>query len=524
MEANFFRTLALELEKKLVGMRIQKLYEPYPNIYTLKLSAASHLILVRGKKKFLFWSSSKPDNPWQPSSYVQFLRKRIRGAKIVSALSDWPRRIMALELSPRADKKWLLLDLNKGLFLTDVLPEEFKQTVLWPSLEGIISNGSEIYQHYPQISPVLRKTLLNLPPEQGKALLENLRSGLTPSKFYFYKFATGFVLLNWPIPEPLKSEPVTSKMFSSVLQAAEFAGWQVLRTVSGQDIQRARLLARLKKKIKHKMTLLDNDLYRMKKFLSHREEALLLQANLHTLKTRAKTGNILLKDWTGQERVIQLDKSLDLVQNMEKMFRLAQKGKRGLAVVEQRRRLLSDLLLQVEQGILPAQEQLRLLFKGDYGLIEPGKKPLAKNKVGLSSHQAEKNSRNKQIAVHCFLSSDGFRILRGKNQKANHQLLTRLAKPFDLWFHAYGGPGAHVILKKEFRTQNVPRTTMIEAAVLAANASYLSQEGNGDVICALVKDLRKIKGGGLGEVIVGQVLETLRVSPKRELEDRLAKE
>lgn len=129
--------------------------------------------------------------------------------------------------------------------------------------------------------------------------------------------------------------------------------------------------------------------------------------------------------------------------------------------------------------------------------------------------------RCRDIAAQAFRSSDGFWLLRGKNKTANHALVTKAASPFDLWFHVQGGPGSHVLLKRDFPNQEVPRRSLIEAAVLAALKSWRSEDTRADVICALAKDVRPVKGAPPGQVQVDSLQETLRVDLDRDLERRL---
>ncbi|WP_316246426.1 NFACT RNA binding domain-containing protein [Dictyoglomus thermophilum] len=65
-----------------------------------------------------------------------------------------------------------------------------------------------------------------------------------------------------------------------------------------------------------------------------------------------------------------------------------------------------------------------------------------------------------------FISSDGFEIYVGKNNRQNEIITFQIAKPEDLWLHARGIPGAHVIIKTN--NQEVPESTLYEACSLAA--------------------------------------------------------
>jgi len=120
-----------------------------------------------------------------------------------------------------------------------------------------------------------------------------------------------------------------------------------------------------------------------------------------------------------------------------------------------------------------------------------------------------------------FCTSDGFTVLRGKSAQANHALVRKLSSPFDLWFHADHGPGAHVILRRDFPDQEVPLRSLEEAAGLAALRSHAAG-GRAEVMCALVKHVRAVKGGGPGKVTVDRRERTLSVEPDLDLEQRLA--
>ena len=129
--------------------------------------------------------------------------------------------------------------------------------------------------------------------------------------------------------------------------------------------------------------------------------------------------------------------------------------------------------------------------------------------------------RYRELAVSLFRSSDGFTMIRGKNKKANHDMLSKAASPFDYWFHVEDGPSSHIILKRDHPGQDVPESTLIEAAILCGLKSYRRDDGKADIMYALVKDVRKVKGFNLGQVAVDRKLGTLRVNLNPALENSL---
>jgi predicted ribosome quality control (RQC) complex YloA/Tae2 family protein len=107
-------------------------------------------------------------------------------------------------------------------------------------------------------------------------------------------------------------------------------------------------------------------------------------------------------------------------------------------------------------------------------------------------------------------SSDGFVVLVGKNSRQNEEVTFRQASPSDLWLHARGVPGSHVIIKSGGR--RVPETTEREAAQLAAYYSQSRAAGTVPVDVTEQRFVRHLKGGGPGMVTYQQE-RTLHVEP-----------
>lgn len=102
----------------------------------------------------------------------------------------------------------------------------------------------------------------------------------------------------------------------------------------------------------------------------------------------------------------------------------------------------------------------------------------------------------------------GFRIRAGRSAGENERLTFEVAGPDDLWFHARGMPGAHVIL-----TGRGPREDAIAAA--AAVAAYYSAgrlAGKVPVDVTQRKHVRKVRGGRPGQVTYANE-RTLLVAP-----------
>lgn len=492
MEANFFRHLAAELAGLLPGRRVGKVFAPAEAVLTLEIPGPGdkrHLLFRPAKQAgLLFLSGVKPQNPPAPPARVMWLRKRLSGRRLLAAVADWPSLRLAFELSP-GEGRYLLFDLRQGLTLENALPEDFGRDPAWPALESVLQDP-EVWRAHPQISPPLRRFLTGLGP-QAQAAYDRVRGGEAEA-----------FSLSGEHP-PLAWDPGGERReFATALEAATAHGERLLfphlERLADADEDQRRKAAR--KRIARNLSRLDQEERRLRDMLAHQREAEALQAGLWRLQGQKEPDRISLEHPDGESLSIALDPRLSPAGNMTRLFKLAAKAERGMVHLARRRALLTAELEQVQA---PAP-----LPGGIPAAPAAGAAPLPR--------------RCRDLAVQAFRSSDGFWLLRGKNKVANHGLVTRGASPFDLWFHVQGGPGSHVLLKRDFPNQEVPRASLLEAAGLAALKSWRSQDAHAEVICALARDVRPIKGAPPGQVQVETVLETLRVDLDPDLEQRLA--
>lgn len=120
-----------------------------------------------------------------------------------------------------------------------------------------------------------------------------------------------------------------------------------------------------------------------------------------------------------------------------------------------------------------------------------------------------------------FLSSDGFTILVGKNNKQNDFLTLRVANNDDLWMHTKNIPGSHVIIKSDGK--EIPESTVFEGAMLAAFFSKSKMSAQVPVDYTLKKNVKKPNGSKPGMVIY-ETNSTIYVTPSEELVVKLKKQ
>ncbi len=514
MEANFFYCLAEELRFKLINCRIGKVFHPAREVWNIEIqtNTGKHFLLLKTTKKnrLLFLTKEKPANPAHPSAHAMWLRKHISGQSITAVKADRAGRTLALGFFSKKnqDMQWLVLGFEQRPLLQENLAESFQQKPHWPSLKSILENQG-IWRTHPHITPPLRKILAITPPERAELFLQALARGGC-GEFFVYnaqsqekgKSHTSGQIYAWRLPEVLR-ENMKERIFFSALDAAGAVGleelfpWLEAQNTSYEE----KAFSLYKRKLEKSLVALAKERERLKELTTCLEKGRALQSALWQVDKNAKKKSITLADSQG-EYSIALNPRLTVGENMEFFFKKAAKGRRGLQFLEQReKKLQHDLEKACREDILPDIS-------------------MQKNKDKKTVKQT--NPLPAQGSVARFYTDDGFLVLRGKSAAGNEQV-RRMASPFDLWFHARGGPGSHVVLRKNFPGQEVSEKSLSQAAVLAAVRSYAATKAKVQVMCALVRHVHPVQGGTKGSVTVSQEFCSLTVTPDPELEKRLAK-
>jgi predicted ribosome quality control (RQC) complex YloA/Tae2 family protein len=110
-----------------------------------------------------------------------------------------------------------------------------------------------------------------------------------------------------------------------------------------------------------------------------------------------------------------------------------------------------------------------------------------------------------------YTTSDGFRVLVGRNNKENDILTFKTAAGKDFWFHTKDIPGSHVILFTDGK--GITETAIFEAAALAAYHSKGRESENVPVDYTQVRHVKKPNGAKPGMVIFTNN-KTIYVNPR----------
>lgn len=119
-----------------------------------------------------------------------------------------------------------------------------------------------------------------------------------------------------------------------------------------------------------------------------------------------------------------------------------------------------------------------------------------------------------------YISSDGFTIRAGRNNKQNDKLTLKDSEKSDIWLHTHNIPGSHVII--ETNGMEVPDQTILEAAMCAAYNSKARTSSQVPVDYTQVRFVKKPGGAKPGMVIFTNN-KTVYVKPDEDLVSSMLK-
>jgi predicted ribosome quality control (RQC) complex YloA/Tae2 family protein len=107
---------------------------------------------------------------------------------------------------------------------------------------------------------------------------------------------------------------------------------------------------------------------------------------------------------------------------------------------------------------------------------------------------------------------DGFEILVGTGARENEELSLRVARPGDLWLHAAGYAGSHVVVRAtDGDTGDVPPAVVQRAAECAVWYSKAREAGGKvNVHVCRARNVSRRRGAPPGQVVIRDY-ETVRV-------------
>ena len=275
------------------------------------------------------------------------------------------------------------------------------------------------------------------------------------------------------------------------------AGYEAAKAPVRQAIQEARQrLARRREKLAEDAAALADP-------VGLKQKGELILACAHQVKPGQTE---LVVDWLpGQPPLnISLDPALSASDNAQHYFHRYRKAQRAADEIPAQLEKVSleeSYLEQLEQDVSMAEDRPEIDVIAE-----------ALAELGYYTSKQERKKRQKQAAGRYLrlVAPDGAKVWVGKNALQNAHLTFDRAAPDDLWLHARGLPGAHVIIPT---AEGLPvESDVLWAAGVAAFYSRARHDTAVEVDVTLKKHVRAIKGAAPG-LVTYRHETTLRVAP-----------
>jgi predicted ribosome quality control (RQC) complex YloA/Tae2 family protein len=205
---------------------------------------------------------------------------------------------------------------------------------------------------------------------------------------------------------------------------------------------------------------------------------------------------IIVTDYTTNQPVtIPLDPSATPILNATSYFEKAKKTKVAREYAKERSKrvrhklnVLEQLLSEVEQ--CQHKDTLREFINRHFQTLK---------QMGIVK---EKSQEADDIPFRRFTVAGGFEVWAGKNSRTNDVLTMKYAKPNDLWFHARGAGGSHVVLRVGTGNGEVGKEAIEQAAGIAAHYSQARNAKLVPVAYTQRKYVHKPRGAAEGTVVL----------------------
>lgn len=453
--AELERVLA-EITPLLHGGWIQKIHQPTGDtlIFDVRTPGQTHLLLIsaRPDTSRLHLTSQHLPNPPTPPSFCQFLRAHFQGAKIDAMYQVPHERIVEIAFTGKDGLQTLVCELTGKK--TNVLVLNAERLVL----RDLAHQRDRIGQLYTA-------------PPQRQLVSQDPR----PIRF------TG-------------SDGAAAPLSAEI--DAYYRDKELVLTVDHAKEARRQALKRTIKKERRRIAAWQEDLSKATAYRGYARYGELIKANLGAVAKGAE--QITVVDYFDEalpDITIPLDTAKSPQGNMDDYFR------------KHRKYLTADRELTPRMAL--AERELHRLLE-ELSTIEQGTwtPPAATTVPRTTIHTAAlKHTSSSDAQRHGpfrrFVSTDGLPIFVGRNARENDELTFGLAKSDDLWLHARGTPGSHVVVRLG-KGAEPPIETLRDAATLALLYSDLKKSGKGEIVYTRRKWVKKAKGQAPGAVTITQ--------------------
>ncbi len=577
----FLSQIKKEIEQRALGSKVDKVYQPSREEIVLVLRGkgigGKLMLSARANSPRVHFTAVLPENPPTPPMFCMLLRKRLISGKLTAIRQPGLERVLLLDFAcinelGEAVTNTLAIEIM-GRYSNIILIDEqgriadaVRRVNAEMTSERLVLPGMA-YRLPPAQN---KKNILETPPSEILAALDSVKNttlakgllsvlqGFSPiacreiaqqacrgqdvtiqeltqeqkERLSFFLCRAAETISNGGQPvmvSDLNGRPfdfcffsitqygtgaITSifSSFSELMDAFYSRRDQIERMrVKSHDL--LQLLANTTDKLSRKVSAQREELKRCAQREELRVCADLLNANLYRLEKGMNFADLedFYQDGNPIRR-IRLDPALSPSQNAQKYYkdyRKAQTAERMLAQQIEQASAELEYLDTVFDALSRAESE-RELGEIRQELMEQG----------YLRRSGDKRRPPAALGPLQFITSDGFTVYVGRNNRQNDQLTLRTAGNNDVWFHTKNIPGSHTILFTQNRQPS--ETALKEAALMAAFHSKAAGSSQVPVDYTQVRHVHKPQGAKPGMVIYDHY-QTVYVTPDEEICKRLKK-
>lgn len=575
LDGIFLRHIKNEIEKQSLGARVNQIYQPNRDELVLVLrsfgGSQKLLLSARANSPRVNFCENTPENPATPPMFCMLMRKRLGGGKLVGVRQLECDRVLFLDfecVNELGDPVGLtivceIMGMYSNIIIinrdTGVIVDALKRVDLTVSSRRFVlpnikyelpdsQNKLNILEFTPE---EIAERIKNQPAEMplNKAVLSAVQ-GVSPVicrelEYHVCEGATNRIegmLYNKLIAELAQLKNVTENclgkpfvvyredkkpMDISFIEIKQYGGF--LRVEQKENFNLAvdsfyderdtrdrmrvktqslnKLLVNLRERTARKLQKQQTELSRCAGREQLRIRGDLLQANLYRVERGAEYIEVEnYYDPDGKTLRIKLNPAISPAANAQRYYKDYQKEKNAEIYLTE----------QIEKGTAELEYIESVIDEVGRAQTE---RELAQIREELEQQgylRKQNTKRQKQAALPFleFESSDGFKILVGRNNLQNDKLTLKTAAKTDMWLHTKDIHGSHVIIRADGR--EISDTAIMEAAGLAAYHSKAQNSSKVPVDFTLVKHVSKPNGAKPGMVIYVNN-RTVYVDPKEKI-------
>ena len=572
LDGIFLSKIKDELIREICFSRVEKVHQPSREELVIHLrgkTGAKKLFLsIRGNSPRIHLTEHAPENPAVPPMFCMLMRKKLLNAQLVDIRQSGLDRILYLDFNATneiGDKIKLILSIE--------IMAKYSNIILFDGDGKIVDAIKRVDLSQSAVRQILPGFKYVAPPPQSKLNItdhttENI---IAQIKTYPNKALSSAVLCTLQGASPLTCRELCGEYGELYTDEVGEKGFEfltasldklrniimneqgtpfMLKDETGKPVDfsffeikqygqkyRSEIkdsfsqlldefyyecdrLERTKQKGQDLVKLLNSAISRVSKKLSLRQAELancadreklrinaeLINANLYRLEKGAFFYD--LENYYDENKPIRIkaDPSKSPAQNAQKYFKEYRKAK----TAEQ---LLTGLIEESKQELAYLETVADSLERAD----TQAEIDEIRNELSLSGYvKKRKGAEKKSSKTHPpieYRTTDGFRVLVGRNNVQNDRLSLKTAAKNDMWLHTQKFPGSHVIIVSDNR--EISDDAIVEAAEIAAYHSKARDAKLVPVDYTYVKNLKKPQGAPYGKVIY-HVYYSVNVTPDRD--------